>query len=345
MTDMPQALGLNDQTQCFGLPYDARSPFRYMILVKEYVMKKQSVKRISLLTGSILFAAAFHMNAFAEESTETAPANTHGAASYYGQSIDESVLSDSAAMLSLGFDETDLAYLNDGKNVTYAVRYSLDNPGTYQDLEADSAEKRKIDAYFAGKTVEPEDSLLTSYYAERKRGDEPTEVLEGVTGVSGKVGLGLTEEQGDVYEFVQNGTFTMLYLAGENAVLTESTATPNENGYVVIDFKYLGSGDYIVLYDAAESAETTAPASTETTTETTAETTSASAEETTVETSASETTAAEQQTTTAKPAAQAPATVGKMTVAAPDTGDSGVVSAAALGILFTALGIGIRKKS
>ena len=263
---------------------------------------------LTLLMSSLLSAAAFSLTAAADNTENPEPKN-RGKASWYGQVTDTD---DDAALLAIGFEPADLEYLKNGEDVTYGIRYATDNPRTYGDLDAESDTKRKIDAFYNAEGIEPEDSLLTAYYAERKRGSDAAEVLEGVTGVSGKVALGLLEEQGNVYEFVNNGTFTMLYLAGEQAVQTETTVTPNENGYVVIDFKYLGSGDYIVLYDTAESAETTTTAAAAVTTSTTA----------------------------------ASAVKPSVTQSAPKTGDAGtgLLWAAGIGVLISVFAAGYVKK-
>ena len=178
-----------------------------------------------------------------------------GKATMFGTVMDPETVRDDAAMLAAGFTEDDLAAIRRGEDVTYAVRYEMENARSYADLAKKSPEKKKIDAFFSGKEQHPEDSLLTSYYAVRKCGDAEPEVLEGIQNVPGAVALGLLPEQGDVNDFVANGSFTMLYLAGEQAVSVPASASANENGYVLIQFEYLGSGDYIVLYEASEEPE------------------------------------------------------------------------------------------
>ena len=178
-----------------------------------------------------------------------------GKATMFGTVMDPETVQDDAAMRAAGFTDADIAALRRGENVTYAVRYAMENARSYADLDKNSPEKKKIDAFFGGKAQHPEDSLLTSYYAVRKCGDAEPEMLEDIQNVNGAVALGLLPEQGDVNDFVANGSFTMLYLAGEQAVPVQASASANENGYVLIQFEYLGSGDYIVLYEANEEPE------------------------------------------------------------------------------------------
>lgn len=181
-----------------------------------------------------------------------------GKAVRYGKTIDAATLSDDEALRSAGFDDTDIACLKNGENVIYSVIFDMDDTKTYEDLAADSAEKQKIDAYYSGKAPTPDDSLMTTFRAVRERGTEQPEILENVTNVSGKVVLGLLEEQGDANDFVKNGKFTMLYLGGEQAVKAQATASAYDNKSVLVDFTFLGNGNYIVLYDENKPAQTTA---------------------------------------------------------------------------------------
>ncbi len=188
---------------------------------------------------------------------ETVTEPVRGTAVMFGKTADEETLSDDAALLAAGFDETDIAYLKSGADVSYAVKYTAEQPKTYQELAADSPEKQKIDAFFSGRTPEPEDSLMTEFQAVRQRGTERPEILENVTDVSGKVMLGLLEEQGNASDFVKNGTFTVLYLGGDQAVRTEAAASPADDSAVLIDFTFIGNGEYMILYNRADPAQTT----------------------------------------------------------------------------------------
>lgn len=235
-----------------------------------------------------------------------------GNAYYFGVTVDPETLYSDPALLAMGFDETDIAYLERGEDVTYIIQYDKQAPMTYEELPADSPERAKTERYFGG-AIEPEDSLMTNYYAVRIRGDEK-EALEDVTNVTGRVKLGLLEEQGDVFDFVENGSFTMLYLAGEEAQKVAISVTPEASGHVVIDFAYQDSGQYIVLYEALEHTETT--------TETTATTTEATTSTTT--TTATASSSAKTGTTASRAGSPASAQP------APKTGDaeSGICTAA-----------------
>ena len=237
---------------------------------------------------------------------ETVTEPVRGTAVMFGKTADEETFSDDAALLAAGFDETDIAYLKSGADVSYAVKYTADQPKTYQELAADSPEKQKIDAFFSGRTPEPEDSLMTVFQAVRQRGTERPEILENVTDVSGKVMLGLLEEQGNASDFVKNGTFTVLYLGGDQAVRTEAAASPADDNAVLIDFTFIGNGEYMILYNRTDPAQTT---------DQPAQTTDQSAQ------------ATEQTGETAGPSAAS-----EITDSAPNTADAGALPAVLTGI-------------
>jgi hypothetical protein len=212
---------------------------------------------ISLILAGALSLTTQGLTVSAEEEPKM------GRATYFGTEADEATLNDDTALKEMGFDDTDIEYLKSGKDVTYTVKYDKSAPCTYEELDKDGKYKKMIDAYFGTDGIEPDDSIMTTFFTSRVRGDEDPEKIKDVTGVTGRVTLGLLEEQGDVYDFVANGTIVMLYLEGEKAVNVAKAVSVSEEQYVSVDFEFIGSGNYIVIYDVKEEESSSEPESSE----------------------------------------------------------------------------------
>lgn len=180
-----------------------------------------------------------------------------GVATYYGTVIDKAALYDDEELKRIGFDDTDIEYLKKGLDVTYSIQHDRNYPKRYDDLDEGSTYKRLIDDHYSNngkKGAKPNDSLMTYYYPARARGSEEPEPLDDIKNVRGSVEFALSYDQGNVHDYISNGTFTMLYLDADTAQSTDVKVSANASENVVIDFEFIGTGNYIILYDQNETS-------------------------------------------------------------------------------------------
>ncbi len=188
-------------------------------------------------------------NSSSSSADSSSQSEQRGKATYYENVMDEKTLYDDAELKRIGFDDTDIDYLKRGLDVTYMIQHDKNSPKNYGSLDADSTYRKLINNYFGKTEIKPDDSLLTYFYPTRQRGDGEPETLTDVRNVRGKVELALSKDQGNVHDYINNGRFTMLYLDSDTAQSCDINVTANSSENIVIDFNFLGTGNYIVIYE------------------------------------------------------------------------------------------------